>query len=100
MRAARSCAPRLHPTGPSSRNLELPPMSAVTQGTVTSRTAGQPAAPYRLVALLVVSVLPLGMVALEWGRFGTTLAMWWPAAGVAVIAATLVPRRHRPLLAR
>ncbi len=71
-------------------------MSAVTQGKVTGRTAGHPATPpWPLVALLVVLVLPLGVAALAWGRFGTNLAMWWPAAGVAVIAVSLCPRRHR-----
>ncbi|MDR7362655.1 ATP-binding protein [Nocardioides marmoribigeumensis] len=74
-------------------------MSAVTQGKVTGPTAGQTATPRPLVWLLVLLVLPLGMTALAWGRFGTNLAMWWPAAGVGVIAAALAPRRSRPLVA-
>ncbi len=73
-------------------------MSAVTPGTVTGRTAGQTAAPWPLVGMLVVLVFPLGLAALEWGRFGTDLAMWWPAAGVGVIAVCFTPRRHRLLV--
>ncbi len=74
-------------------------MSVVTPGTVTGRTAGRPATPWALVGVLVGLVLLLALAALEWGRFGTNLAMWWPAAGVGVIAASVAPRRTRPLVA-
>ena len=73
-------------------------MSAVTPGKVTGRTTRPDAPPWPLVGMLVVLVLPLGVAALEWGRFGTNLAMWWPAAGVGVIAACLAPSRHRALV--
>lgn len=70
-------------------------MTAVAPGAATRRTPASPVASLRLVALFLVMVLPLALLALWFGRFGTRLAMWWPAAGVAVIAVALAPRRLR-----
>ena len=67
-------------------------MSAVTPGMVTGRTTSHPAASWPLIGMLTFLVFPLGLAALEWGRFGTDLAMWWPAAGIGVIHS----RRRQP----
>lgn len=44
-------------------------------------------------------VLPLSWVASAVAGFGGDIALWWPAAGVGVIAVAASPSRQRPLVA-
>lgn len=44
-------------------------------------------------------VLPLSWVAVEVAGFGGDIALWWPAAGVGVIAVAASPSRQRPVVA-
>ncbi len=44
-------------------------------------------------------VLPLSYLAVEVARFGGNIALWWPAAGVGVIAVAAAPARQRPVVA-
>jgi diguanylate cyclase (GGDEF)-like protein/PAS domain S-box-containing protein len=51
------------------------------------------------VGLVALSVLLLGSAAVLLRPADSAVAMWWPAAGVAVAAMILTAPRHRPMIA-
>ena len=51
------------------------------------------------VPAAVLAVLPLSWLAVEVATFGGDVALWWPAAGAAVLAAAATPAGRRPLTA-
>ena len=51
------------------------------------------------VPLSVLLVLPLTWLAVEVATFGGDVALWWPAAGAAVLACAATPSTRRPVTA-
>ncbi|WP_084129166.1 ATP-binding protein [Demequina sp. NBRC 110055] len=62
-------------------------------------TAARPARLALTVAGLVVLTFTLGVLAVELAAYGESTSAWWPAAGTAVIAVMVSPRRWWPWVA-